>query len=339
MLTQNGAGEPLVSMLYRSRATESFCESELPALVAGAQEHNHQRHVTGALFYEDRSFMQWLEGPQTAVEDLFTTIGRDRRHSNIEIVSVGPASSRLYADWDLRLLRRGNGVRDPNRVRRPCQSCEAPGCEKRNMAIRLAKGDIEAFETALKAAAGRVDIQVCYGERLAERYAEMWADDSIGSAESFAGQALALSAFRRLVRPRKATVSSNTGGRVLVAPLPGEPNYLRAALATSMLESAHFDTNYAVPATSGELLSALGNPDITGLVLAAGPETPGAVKQDMIRSTCELVRRRRGPPVRIVLYGNLPDTSAWLGPGGPDRVAVSALRLPDCFEQSTFPIH
>lgn len=31
--------------------------------------------------------------------------------------------------------------------------------------------------------------------------------------------------------------------------------------------------------------------------------------------------------------------AAWPGSGGPDRLALSALRLPDCFKQTTYPIH
>ncbi len=336
----SGAGETLVSMLYRSRATGSFNESELSSLVAGAREHNLLRQVTGALFYEDGRFMQWLEGPRDSVEELFTTIGRDPRHSEIEIVSVGPTTSRLFADWNLRLLRRGKSVRNPFRVVRPCSSCGAPACEKRDVALKLASGDSTDFDAALRSGAGRVDVQVCYGERLAERYAEMWADDTLSSAESFAGQALALSAFRRLVTPRTAFAPGANGGRILVAPLPGEPHYLRAALATSMLKSAHFDTNYAVPATNGELLSALSNPEITGLVLVAGPDAVGTVKRKLVTRTCELVRRRIGPPIRIALYGNVADGEAdWPNPRGPDHLAVSALRLPDCFQQTAYPFH
>lgn len=327
-------------MLYRSRATESFNESELSSLVAGAREHNLHRQVTGALIYEDGRFMQWLEGPRHSVEDLFTRIGRDARHADIEVVSVGPTSSRLFADWSLRLLRRGASLHDPFRIVRPCSSCSAPECEKRDMALKLAIGDTKDFDAALESAVGRVDIQVCYVERLAERYAELWADDTLSSAESFAGQALALSAFRRLVKPRTAAAPDINGGRILVAPLPGEPHYLRAALATSMLKSAHFETNYAVPATNAELLRALSNPDIIGLVLIAGPDAPGAVRLSDIRTICELARRRSSPPIRIVLYGNVADAeTAWPGSGGPDGLALSALRLPDCFQQTTYPIH
>lgn len=340
MYIRNGRGEMLVSMLYRSRATERFRESELSNLVAGARQHNRQNRVTGALFYDDGKFLQWLEGPRNSVEDLFTAIAGDPRHTSVEVVSVGTATSRVFADWDLRLLQRQQNEQNSLRVVRPCSSCNMPACLTEEIALKLASGDSGDFRDALGAEAGRTNIQVCFGERIADRYAEMWANDTISTAESLAGQAIALSAFRHVVSSQSSQTLPAGNNCILVAPLPGEPYYLNAALATTMLESARLATRYLVPSTVHDLLEAVSSAEVSRVVLVSGCNLPGAAEREAIKTICDGIRSLRHPPERIVLYCNVarrqivrPDIE------GPDKLVLSALRLPDLLETDTFPTH
>lgn len=57
--------------------------------------------VTGALIFTGTRFVQFLEGPSSAVRDLRASIGRDRRHINVRTIAAGTAERRRFAHWSL----------------------------------------------------------------------------------------------------------------------------------------------------------------------------------------------------------------------------------------------
>ena len=65
------------------------------------------------LVHEGDRFFQWLEGPSAALDVLWTSICRDPRHEDVELLGEGVTPTRLFSDWDLRFLERdaGRGVR------------------------------------------------------------------------------------------------------------------------------------------------------------------------------------------------------------------------------------
>jgi methylmalonyl-CoA mutase cobalamin-binding subunit len=94
-------------LVYRSRATERFDPSEIGGLVAAAQARNRAEGVTGLIVYDAGRFLQWLEGPEESVRRLSRSIRGDPRHAGIEILSDGPAGSRVFRGRDMQLALRG----------------------------------------------------------------------------------------------------------------------------------------------------------------------------------------------------------------------------------------
>ena len=60
---------------------------------------NVARDVTGALMFNDAHFAQVLEGPRLAVRDIFQSILKDRRHSDVEVVEETWLENRDFANW------------------------------------------------------------------------------------------------------------------------------------------------------------------------------------------------------------------------------------------------
>jgi hypothetical protein len=57
--------------------------------------------VTGALLFSEGKFVQALEGPQSHVKLLMERISRDRRHTNVEIITGQFCSHRRFTDWSM----------------------------------------------------------------------------------------------------------------------------------------------------------------------------------------------------------------------------------------------
>jgi hypothetical protein len=84
----------LVHVVYASAATVPFSDYELQELLAKARSTNAALNVSGMLLHLDGSFFQVLEGPQCAVDDLYTRIGGDDRHDRITLIIREAIASR-----------------------------------------------------------------------------------------------------------------------------------------------------------------------------------------------------------------------------------------------------
>jgi hypothetical protein len=91
------------SLAYRSRARRPQTDIELKRLVEASQERNRSKSITGQLIYEDQRFFQWIEGPGDELKDLWESIKRDPRHSDIEVLGNQQIPARFFGNWNLLL--------------------------------------------------------------------------------------------------------------------------------------------------------------------------------------------------------------------------------------------
>jgi hypothetical protein len=61
------------------------------------------RIATGLLCYCDGYFVQLLEGPETAVLELYALIQCDPRHEQVETLHDEAGPTRWFADWRMAL--------------------------------------------------------------------------------------------------------------------------------------------------------------------------------------------------------------------------------------------
>lgn len=98
----------LIRLVYRSRSTldgaASEVERDLAAILERARARNAAAEVTGALMFTRLMFVQALEGPAAAMEDVFERICRDPRHADLEVIEYAVAGERVFGDWSMRHL-------------------------------------------------------------------------------------------------------------------------------------------------------------------------------------------------------------------------------------------
>ena len=94
---------PVTSLLYVSRSLLHLPrdEHELEAIVNVALDRNAKLLVTGALVFTGKRFAQVLEGSAGAVDELMTSICRDRRHTDVDVVQVVELEKRRFPDWSM----------------------------------------------------------------------------------------------------------------------------------------------------------------------------------------------------------------------------------------------
>lgn len=74
---------------------------EVRALLIVARIRNLTCEISGLLIHDHGRFWQYLEGPKWTVEQVFSSIERDYRHTNITIVESGEATARQFPDFEM----------------------------------------------------------------------------------------------------------------------------------------------------------------------------------------------------------------------------------------------
>ena len=92
---------PLLRLVYVSRANKEMTLDDLTSILVVARATNPAHRVTGALLYQDKVFLQILEGPEAAVEALYEKIEGDPRHNHCRVLLRSPATTRLFPDWSM----------------------------------------------------------------------------------------------------------------------------------------------------------------------------------------------------------------------------------------------
>jgi hypothetical protein len=88
-------------LIYLSQATRPLSAKALTCLLDQARLANERQHLTGALVYGNKRFIQLLEGEPAVVEQAYARIIRDPRHQHLCRVADYPITARQFADWPL----------------------------------------------------------------------------------------------------------------------------------------------------------------------------------------------------------------------------------------------
>lgn len=89
-------------LIYVSFAKMDFTDTMLIDLLKKSREKNLAHGITGILLYNDRAFIQLLEGEQDAVENTYDMILRDNRHTceTILLKETSPFGA-LFPEWSM----------------------------------------------------------------------------------------------------------------------------------------------------------------------------------------------------------------------------------------------
>jgi len=91
----------LVRLLYASRAPSSLSPETIEAVLASSRRNNTSLGVTGLLCHSGDIFLQVLEGGRDAVNQLYSRISGDPRHTDVILLHYEEITERRFAGWTM----------------------------------------------------------------------------------------------------------------------------------------------------------------------------------------------------------------------------------------------
>jgi hypothetical protein len=91
----------LVRLVYTSRVDDTFEPVDIEKILESARKHNQRKSVTGMLCFNQKYFLQCLEGSRSAVNDTYHSILNDKRHTDIMMLNYGEIIAREFEQWTM----------------------------------------------------------------------------------------------------------------------------------------------------------------------------------------------------------------------------------------------
>ncbi len=283
------AAEWIATLTYKSSPTATPQASDLDLLVARARARNRKLDVTGMLLFENDCFLQTIEGPPESVATLWSSIQRDGRHNQIEVLSEHMVAARLFSDWALL-----HGDRFDEIPRQAAKAPSPPPAIAEHLA-QLVELALNADDLAINALIvsfadqGWTDtaILTLLIEPAARVMGDAWLDDrcseldlTIGlSMLQLAGHAVRYSPSPQFIR--------NSHYRILLATAPGEKHMLGTSLLADQFLASGWQVDMAFPESEEALTNQLSaqQPDAVDIGLSDAMPRHHAISQ--LRSTIE----------------------------------------------------
>ena len=98
---QAASEEEVRQVIYISKPTH-FDHLVVDDILTKSRAKNPAAGITGNLIYHADLFLQLLEGPHSAVNELYETILADNRHADIVKLRDASFNRRLFASWAMK---------------------------------------------------------------------------------------------------------------------------------------------------------------------------------------------------------------------------------------------
>jgi hypothetical protein len=103
--TKNYHPGMLKRITYVSRFAKPFSETELEKLGELSARNNQELDITGVLMTSGGIFFQILEGPEEAVDRVYSAISGDSRHTDLVVLELElDIVERHYPDWSMKTI-------------------------------------------------------------------------------------------------------------------------------------------------------------------------------------------------------------------------------------------
>jgi len=94
----------LVRLLYISQSVGPVTSTVTTSILEKSHKNNQKSNITGILCQGSGLWMQALEGERTQINKLYSQIMSDRRHQNLEILSMEEITHRRFGQWSMALV-------------------------------------------------------------------------------------------------------------------------------------------------------------------------------------------------------------------------------------------
>ena len=93
--------EKLNYLIYSSVRNASCTDQQIQNILKSCEKNNPGKSVTGVLVHSQNYFLQFLEGEEKDLLDLFNLIKKDDRHSKVILLNKGEIKERMFPAWHM----------------------------------------------------------------------------------------------------------------------------------------------------------------------------------------------------------------------------------------------
>jgi len=334
-------GDWIESVTYRSEAARPPSPSDLEAMLARARARNHSIGVTGMLLYDGGRFLQTLEGPPAALDQVWSSILRDPRHGGIEILSRHIVPSRLFSGWDMQLYSRKSGR--PKLAPAPADSAIA----LTDHIPATSRFALEGDDRRLNALIAGLVTQGWVGEALvthllepsARALGDAWLADDCSEIDLTIGLSMLQLAGHAVHSRITADSIRKSRYSILLATAPGETHMLGTTLLGDMFNDAGWDVGLAFPESDEALARQLRSQRPDAVDIALSDALPRHHVLATLRETIERSRAAAPDEMMVVSVGGrlFAEAAATAQSVGADHARTTAagttVRLTQIIEQ------
>jgi hypothetical protein len=91
----------MFELVYNSIANPNLIAEDITNILNTSRDFNSKNSITGCLLYHNNQFLQILEDDKKVVQDLYLSIKRDKRHSNVNLLTEGGKKERMFSGWSM----------------------------------------------------------------------------------------------------------------------------------------------------------------------------------------------------------------------------------------------
>lgn len=95
---------PIRAIAYSSQAVPGLSIDDVEQLAASADNFNRDAGVTGVLLFDGSRFLQYIEGPDDGLQQVYSRILAARQHSEMIELGRGQISGRRFPEWSMILV-------------------------------------------------------------------------------------------------------------------------------------------------------------------------------------------------------------------------------------------
>ncbi|WP_300673094.1 BLUF domain-containing protein [Desulfoluna sp.] len=95
----------MVRLIYASRLAPHAGPRDVQIILETARANNPAKGITGALCYNDTYFLQCIEGPRTAINQLYTSILSDERAADSTLMEYSDIHERIFENWSMAYVK------------------------------------------------------------------------------------------------------------------------------------------------------------------------------------------------------------------------------------------
>ncbi|UTA47691.1 BLUF domain-containing protein [Simiduia sp. 21SJ11W-1] len=94
----------LTRLVYTSTISSAFTSDDLEKILEISRKNNPKKGITGMLFFNQKYFLQCLEGSRQEVNATYHKLAKDARHTNIIILDYKEVDFREFSAWSMGYL-------------------------------------------------------------------------------------------------------------------------------------------------------------------------------------------------------------------------------------------